>query len=125
MSQLEQAIAQANESRNFQAMWEAFVNSVFYVQVFSVDEKSPDPKFCAVQSPFTQNQLSIVVSEDLERLGTIPSTHQAVRMQGADLVRILNPALGIIVGYSGGGFAITKEQVQQLRGGLPSNQPTL
>lgn len=117
VSQFERAVLNAKTTQDFMPVWEAFVNTQFYVSVIPMDSGSTTEnfRFSVFQSEGTQNQPAVLVSESLERLGPNSSSSKAIKMAGAKLVQMLNPELGIVVGYRDGGFGIPKEQVQWLR----------
>ena len=65
----------------------------------------------------------ILISEHLERIENVQSG-EAIKVSGAQLVQLLRPELGIVIGLNDpeeGAFAIPNAQVQWLRDSIQPN----
>lgn len=104
-------------------VWERFVNTYFFVVIVRHDSepKTKDFRFSIFNNP-ADNEPYILVSEHLERLENAQSG-EAIRVTGAQLIQLLRPELGIVIGgLEDGAFAIPNSQVQWLRESIQPNQ---
>lgn len=105
-------------------VWERFVNTQFFVVVIRNDigQKTKDFRFAIFNNPVDEKPY-VLVSEHLERLENVQSG-ETIKISGAQLVQLLQPELGIVIGLNGheeGAFAIPNGQVQWLRDSIQSN----
>ena len=104
-------------------VWEQFVNTQFFVVIIRHDSepKTKDFRFSVFNNP-VDNQPYVLISEHLERLDNVQSG-EAIKVTGAQLVELLRPELGVLIGgLEDGAFAIPNNLVQWLR---ESIQPSL
>ena len=116
----ENAVNKSKISNEFMPVWELFVNTHFFVITVPLDSgnQTSDFRFSIFQSPETQNQPVVIVSEVLERLGKNSSSTKAIKVTGAKLIQLLNTEVGIMIALNDGAFGIPKEQVQWLRASI-------
>ena len=105
-------------------VWERFVNTQFFVVVIRNDsgEITKNFRFVVFNNPVDKLPY-ILISEHLERLENVQSG-EAIKVSGAQLVQLLRPELGIVIGLNDpedGAFAIPNGQVQWLRDGIQPN----
>ena len=119
-SDFEVAVIEAKKTNEFMPVWELLINTQFFVITVPMDsgEKTSDFRFSIFQSPETQDQPVVIVSEILERLENNSSSEKAIKVAGAKLIQLLNKEVGIIVALKDGAFGIPKEQVQWLRSSI-------
>jgi hypothetical protein len=98
-------------------VWKQFVNTQFFVVIIQNDKeaKTKDFRFSVFTNPMDKKYY-VLVSEHLNRLENAHSG-DAIKLSGAQLVQMVQPELGIIVGglADGGGFVIPNSQVLWLR----------
>lgn len=105
-------------------VWERFVNTQFFVVVVRNDiyQKTKDFRFVVFNNPVDKKPY-VLISEHLARLENVQSG-EAIKVSGAQLVQLLQPELGIVIGLNdpdNGAFAIPNGQVQWLRDSIPPN----
>ncbi len=105
-------------------VWEQFVNTQFFVVVIRNDsgEKTKDFRFVIFNNPVDKLPY-VLISEHLERLENVQSG-DAIKISGAQLVQLLRPELGILIGLNDpveGAFGIPNGQVQWLRESIQPN----
>jgi len=105
-------------------VWERFVNTQFFVVVIRNDsgQQTKDFGFAVFNNPVDQKPY-VLVSEHLERLENVQSG-EAIKVSGAQLVQLLRPELGVIIGLNApekGAFAIPNRQLQWLRDSIQPN----
>lgn len=105
-------------------VWERFVNTQFFVVVIRNDsgQQTKDFQFVIFNNPVDKKPY-VLVSEHLERLESVQSG-QAIKVSGAQLIQLIRPELGVIIGLNNpekGAFAIPNGQVQWLRDSIQSN----
>lgn len=105
-------------------VWERFVNTQFFVVVIRNDsgQQTKDFRFVVFNNPVDQKPY-VLVSEHLERLENVQSG-EAIKVSGAQLVQLLRPELGVVIGLNDpekGAFAIPNGQLQWLRDSIQPN----
>lgn len=105
-------------------VWERFVNTRFFVVVIRNDsgQQTKDFRFVVFNNPVDKKPY-VLVSEHLERLENVQSG-EAIKVSGAQLVQLLRPELGLVIGLNDpeeGAFAIPNGQVQWLRDSIQPN----
>ena len=115
-SPFERILLQAKQSQEYMPVWEAFVNTQFFVVATPMDsgETTKNFRFSIFNSPESKNQPMVIISESLDKLSN-SSSDNAIKITGAKLVQMLNHEVGIVIAFSDGAFGIPKEQVQWLR----------
>ena len=104
-------------------MREHFVNTQFFVVVVRNDSgaKTKVFRFSVFNNPVDKKPY-VLVSEHLDRLENVQSG-EAIKLSGAQLIQMLQPELGIVIGgLDGGAFAIPNGQVQWLRESIQPNR---
>jgi hypothetical protein len=116
MEIFENVVRACKKSGNFMPAWESFVNTEFYTAIIQKDNglQTGDFQFQVKTSPQGNGEPMVFVSEVLERLDGM-GTATAIKLKGAELVRMLNPEVGVLVVLSEGGFGIPAGLVAWLR----------
>lgn len=99
-SNFETILKSSKDANDYMPVWELFVNTKFFVPIIRDDneESITNFKFLIIGYP-ESNSPSIVISEQRGRL-TIAQTDSAVHITGAQLLKMLNPEVGIILNTS-------------------------
>lgn len=120
----ESVLYASKQTGELMPVWERFVNTQFFVVVIrnDVGQKTKDFRFSVFNNPVDKKSY-VLVSEHLERLDNVQSG-EAIRVFGAQLIRLLQSELGIVIGLNDrekGGFVIPNGQVQWLRASIQPN----
>jgi hypothetical protein len=120
----ESVLYASKETGELMPVWERFVNTQFFVVVIRNDigQKTKNFRFVVFSNPVDKKPY-VLVSEHLERLENVQSG-EAIKVSGAQLVQLLQPELGIVIGLNDpekGAFAIPNGRVQWLRDSIQPN----
>ena len=119
----ESALYASKKTGELLPVWEHFVNTQFFVVVVRNDSgaKTKVFRFSVFNNPVDKKPY-VLVSEHLDRLENVQSG-EAIKLSGAQLIQMLQPELGIVLGgLDGGAFAIPNGQVQWLRESIQPNR---
>ncbi len=119
LSIFERAVIEAKTTNDFLPVWNLFINTRFFV-IVKTDEKNSTTNnfvFSIFNSQETKDSPMVLVSEKIERLEN-PGSNKAIQVTGAELVKMLNPEVGIMVGTADGGLGIPKHLVQWIKNSI-------
>ena len=114
VSPLKKAFEDARSQNNIELILPVFKSA----ELFIAGKKIADditPQFYLTGSP-NSDRLSVTVSEFENAFSNIQNSVDLIKMSGEELLKVINPAFEIVVGYVDGGDLLTKEHLDWFRG---------
>lgn len=116
---LKDAFHQAREANNLDLVLPAFLATQLYVVSKSIPT-SDKPVFFIQRSP-NPERLCLTASDDEGNLKSIEGV-SLLKVAGADLLEMMNPAYELLLVYKDGGDYLTREQLSWFRDELNAQQ---
>lgn len=116
-SSFERVLLGCVDKGDYAEAYESFANTSFFVPVFRNDEGPKTSDFLFRISDGTDSEAkgpALVISEEKARLATNEMVY-AIRLRGYDLVRLLNPKVGIVIMLSDRAWGLPAGLIEWLR----------